>query len=185
MNAWRAEAAHPEAAFPPTIRRIGDCMCIAATGLTTRFDETNPISLTTIHSDRSPIPVGLCVDSRRWAGPRRSIVVASIGRQVLPATDTETAPSVLWFATIQGVEGKQDLADLAPKDGFIPAEPVERVAGQIGKAQKATREVGGGVDRFWARAGHGFNFGCAAVRSSIGIGIDRFSASEHRVDYFS
>jgi tetrahydromethanopterin S-methyltransferase subunit G len=28
----------------------------------------------------------------------------------------------LRFATIQCVEGKQDLADLAPKDSFIPAE---------------------------------------------------------------
>ena len=60
----------------------------------------------------------------------------------MPATGMETAPSILRFVAIQGVEGKQDLADLAPKDGFIPAEPVEREVGQIGEAQKATREVG-------------------------------------------
>ena len=61
-----------------------------------------------------------------------SIVVASADGQVLPATDTETAPSLLWFATIQCIESKQDLAGLAPKDCFIPAKPVERIAGQIG-----------------------------------------------------
>jgi hypothetical protein len=53
-------------------------------------------------------------------GPASSIVVASIGRQCLLATDAETTPTVLGLATIQGVEGKQDLADLAPKDRFTP-----------------------------------------------------------------
>ena len=38
--------------------------------------------------------------------------------------------------------GKQDLADLAPKDCFIAAKSVERVAGQIDETQKATCEVG-------------------------------------------
>jgi hypothetical protein len=47
----------------------------------------------------------------------------------------------LWFATIQCIESKQDLAGLAPKERFIPAKPVERVAGQIGQTQKATCEV--------------------------------------------
>jgi len=54
-------------------------------------------------------------------GSGGSIVVAFIRRQVLPAADTETAPSLLWFATIQGIESKQDLGNLAPKDCFIPA----------------------------------------------------------------
>jgi hypothetical protein len=54
----------------------------------------------------------------------------------------------LWFATIQGIKRKQDLADLAPKNGFIPAESVERKCGQIGQAQEATREVGVGIDGF-------------------------------------
>jgi hypothetical protein len=71
----------------------------------------------------------------------------------LTVTDTQTAPSILWFATIQCIEGKQDLADLAPKDCFIPAEPVEDEAGQIGEAQKATCEVGGRIDRFRLGAG--------------------------------
>jgi hypothetical protein len=85
-----------------------------------------------------------------------SIVVASVGRPVLPTTDAETAPSLLWFATIQGIQSKQDLAGLAPKDRFIPAQPVERVAWQIGQTQKATCEVGGGISGFRPKAGPGF-----------------------------
>jgi hypothetical protein len=46
----------------------------------------------------------------------------SIGRQVVPVTDTETTPSFLWFATIQDIKSKQDLADLAPRDCFISAK---------------------------------------------------------------
>jgi hypothetical protein len=57
----------------------------------------------------------------RRMGSGGSIFVAFIGRQVLSATITETTPSILWFATIQCIEGKQDLAGLAPKDCFIPA----------------------------------------------------------------
>jgi len=124
----------------------------------------------------------------QMGGPASSIVVASIGRQCLPATDGKTTPSILRLATIQGVEGKQDLADLAPEDGFIPAEPVEREVGQIGEAQKAAREVGGGIDRFRLGAGRGFRSRCDAVRGSIGIGvgvgIDRIGPREHRVDDF-
>ena len=75
-----------------------------------------------------------------------------MGRQALPTADTETAPSVLWFAAIQGIKRKQDLAVLAPKGCFISAEAVERVVGQIGETQKATRELSGGIggkfDRF-------------------------------------
>jgi hypothetical protein len=58
------------------------------------------------------------------AGSGNSIVVASVGRQVLPATDTETAPSLLWFSTIQCIESKKDLAGLAPKDCCIAAKPI-------------------------------------------------------------
>ncbi len=52
------------------------------------------------------------------------------------------APSLVWFAAIQRIESKQDLTGLAPKGCFVPAKSVERVAGQMGEAQKATREVG-------------------------------------------
>ena len=83
------------------------------------------------------VPAKLCVDCVE-GGSGSSIVVASVGRRVLPATDTETASSLLWLATIQCIESKQDLAGLAPKDCFVSAKPVERVAGQIGQTQKAT-----------------------------------------------
>jgi len=36
---------------------------------------------------------------------------------------------MMWSATIQCVEGEQDLANLAPKDGFVSAEPIEREIG--------------------------------------------------------
>jgi len=97
----------------------------------------------------------------------------SIERQLLPATASETAPSILRFAPIQCVEGKQDLADLAPKGCFIPAEPVERAAGQIGEAQKATREVGDEINGFGPGTRRGLRSGCDAVRRPIGAGGDR------------
>jgi len=77
-----------------------------------------------------------------------SIVVAPVGQQVLPTTDTQTAPSLLWFATIQSFESKQDLAGLPPQGCFIPAKPVERIGGQIGQTQQATLEVGCGINGF-------------------------------------
>jgi len=47
--------------------------------------------------------------------------------------NTETTPSVLGFAAVKCIECEQDLAGLAPEDCFIPAETVERAAGQIGQ----------------------------------------------------
>ena len=93
----------------------------------------------------------------------------------MPATNPETAPSFYWFATIQCIESKQDLAGLAPKDCFIAAETVERAAGQIGQSQKTTYEVGGRITGFQLRAGAGLRPVCDAVRCSIGVGTDRFS----------
>jgi hypothetical protein len=72
------------------------------------------------------------------------------------------------------------LGDLTPKDGFIAAEPIEDETGQIGEAQKATREVAGGIDRFRFGAGRITRFSGHAVRSSI---RDRVSPREHRVDH--
>ena len=74
------------------------------------------------------------------------MVVVSVCRPVLPAADVKTAPSLLWFATIQGIEGKQDPAGLAPKGCFIPTEAIEREVGQISETQKATRKVSSGID---------------------------------------
>ena len=67
---------------------------------------------------------------------------------------------MLWLAAIQCVEGKQDLTGLAPKGRLIAAEPVQRVAGQIGQTQKATREVAGGFDGFERGAGRGSRLVC-------------------------
>ena len=67
--------------------------------------------------------------------------------------DTEAACPFLWFAAIQGVKGKQDLTGLAPKGCFIAAQAIQREVGQIGKTQKATRELNGRIDdscdRIW------------------------------------
>jgi hypothetical protein len=49
----------------------------------------------------------------------RGIVFASVGRQFWPVADAKMAPSFLWFATIQSIESKPDLADLPPEDRFI------------------------------------------------------------------
>ena len=99
----------------------------------------------------------------------------------MSSPDTKTTASVLRLAPIQYIESKQDLASLTPKDCFIPAEPVERVARQIGQTQKATGEVGGGINLFQSSAGRGFRFVGDALRCTIGVGIDR-SPPESRID---
>ena len=57
----------------------------------------------------------------------------------------------MWFTAIQGVKRNQDLTGLAPKGCLIAAQAIEREVGQIGKTQKATRElngrINGGFDR--------------------------------------
>jgi hypothetical protein len=53
---------------------------------------------------------------------------------------------LLWFAAIQGVERKQDLASLAPEGCFIAAQAIEREVGQIGQAQKTTGEFNGKIE---------------------------------------
>ena len=72
----------------------------------------------------------------------------------------KAAPPLLWFATIQCIEGKQNLTGLAPQGCFISAEAIERVAGQVGETQKTTRKVSGGFDgkfpRFRTRVGKKF-----------------------------
>jgi len=71
-------------------------------------------------------------------GLGNSIVTASTGRWALPATDSETAPSLSWFATIQGIECKQDPADVSPQRCFISAEAVECIIGQIDETRNWT-----------------------------------------------
>jgi hypothetical protein len=68
-----------------------------------------------------------------------SLLLMIIGAAVLPfiglwplgtiIIEAEEGSSFLWFASIQGIEGKQDLADLAPKGCFIAAEAIEREVG--------------------------------------------------------
>ncbi len=113
-------------------------------------------------SDRACL-VEQCLDRRT----RKSILIALASRRVLPATATETASSILRFAAIQTVERKQDLADLAPQDRFIPAEPVKREVGQIGEAQKQrARSVAGAT-------GSGSALGTASVRSQWRARLDQ------------
>ena len=64
----------------------------------------------------------------------------------MQAADLEAAPSLLWFASTQGIERKHDPTDLAPQGCFIAAEAIEREVGQIGETQKATGEVSVGFD---------------------------------------
>ena len=111
----------------------------------------------------------------------------AIGRQVYPKT--ETAPSILCFAAIQGVKRKQDLAGLAPKRCFISAEAIERVVGQIGETQKATRELSGRIDIRFDRFRHGAGHGCYSVRNAVRCRIvfetARVRPPEQRIDNFS
>ena len=153
-------------------------------------ETSDPHSLTkrtrfhqTMHLPKSCPSRSSSASIAQMSGSVSSLVVVSVGRQVLPATGTEPVCFLLWFATIQCIQSKQDLAGLAPKDCFIPAKPVEWVARPIGQAQKATREVGGGIYRF-RRAGPGFCSDCDAGRCSIGAGIDRIGPPESCMDNF-
>ncbi len=117
-------------------------------------------------------------------GSGGSIVVTSIGGV---AIKTETACSFLRFATIQGIESKQDPTGLAPQGCFIAAEAIEREVGQIGETQEASREVSvgsnGRFDSFRPPVGYGFCSSGDVVRCRIET--DRVSPPEQRVDNFS
>ena len=106
----------------------------------------------------------------------------------MSAAEMETAASFLWFAAIQDIEHKQDLAGLAPKGRIVSAEAIERIVGQIGETQKATREVSaridGMIDRFLPRTVHGFGAVCAAVGYWNLIETARVSPPERRMNNF-
>ena len=76
----------------------------------------------------------------------RELLLGVVDQKLLSAAETETAPSIPWFAAIQGFKSKKDLAGLAPKGGFVPAEAIERVVAQIGETQKATGELNARID---------------------------------------
>ena len=55
----------------------------------------------------------------------------------------------------------------------MSVETIERVAGQIGEPQKASRDVGARIDSRLGRFRDGVGLGVGdAVRCSIGVGID-------------
>ena len=58
-----------------------------------------------------------------------SLAGVDVDGTILDIIEAEEGSSFLWFASIQGIEGKQDLADLAPKGCFIAAEAIEREVG--------------------------------------------------------
>jgi hypothetical protein len=51
------------AKIPQPDKGLRDCRCMAESGRTGRFDETNPIFVNhDLYFDRSPVPAELCVD---------------------------------------------------------------------------------------------------------------------------
>ena len=80
----------------------------------------------------------VCLDQRR---ARKLTFLGIVARQFLSTAETEAAPSIPWFAATQYIKCKQNLAGLARKGFFISAEAVERIVGQIGETQKATRRT--------------------------------------------
>src|SRR5439155_1030898 len=92
-------------------------------------------------------PSSCCRANTRRALLGGSIIVVPVGSLVWAAAHAKTGPSFPWLATIQGGERKEDLASLAPKRCFIPAQSIERVARQVSETQIALREVCGAVVR--------------------------------------
>ena len=70
-----------------------------------------------------------------------STLFAPDASECLSAGKTETPHSLLWFASIQIVERKQNLPGLAPKNSFIATEAVESIIRQIAEPQEATCEL--------------------------------------------
>src|SRR4029077_8210502 len=54
----------------------------------------------------------------------KSSLLRIVDSQFLPTADTETTPSIPWFAATQDIKCKQNLSSLAPKGCFISAEAV-------------------------------------------------------------
>ena len=120
----------------------------------------------------------------------RELLLGVVDQKLLSAAETETAPSIPWFAAIQGFKSKKDLAGLAPKGGFVPAEAIERVVTQIGETQKATRELNGRIDSsldgVLVGAVNVFSIVRATVQCWIGVvEAGRVSATEQGVDNLS
>ena len=52
-----------------------------------------------------------------------------------------------WLSSVQALQRKQDLTGLTPKSGLIAAQPIERIAWQIGQANKGVGEIVGLVSK--------------------------------------
>ena len=77
-----------------------------------------------------------------------------------PPADTEGAPSIRWFAAIQGIKRKQDLAALAPKGCFISAEAVEHITASIKRNRFGTKR---------ALSAHGVSADCCNKLAFVGL----------------
>ena len=92
----------------------------------------------------------------------------------------------MWFASIQGIERKQDLARLAPKGCFISAKAIEREVRQISEPQEATRELSGGTDDRSGGsrrgAGQGFRPAGNAASCRNSFDADPLGLSQQRID---
>jgi len=81
------------------------------------------------------------------------------------------ACSFLWFAAIQSIKRKQDLAALAPKDCLIAAQPIEGKVGQIGQTQKARGELNGRINGRSDRISLGNDSWCVCEVARCRIGL--------------
>ena len=98
----------------------------------------------------------------------------------MPIAEVEMVTSVLGSSSAQFIERKHNLASLTPKDGFVSAKPVERMAWQIGETQKATREFGARIGRIQRGAGCG-PAPASRIVQWCAIAVGRVSPSERRI----
>src|SRR5262249_16142930 len=116
---------------------------------------------------------------------RRALMLAPLVCKFLPTPNSKLAPSLLWLATVQCIEGEQDLSDLTPERCLVATESVQGGIRQIGKAQEAACEVGARVSGGWEVGWDFFTHWDVAHRSfTAGIFAPRVAA-EHCVDEFA
>lgn len=70
---------------------------------------------------------------RATARPHYGSFLRTVGKRFSAAAHAEAAPPIPWFASIQGIQSKQDLPGLPPKGCFISAQAVKREVRQIGE----------------------------------------------------
>src|SRR5579864_4075013 len=101
-------------------------------------------------------PVCCTLAGRTAIGARRAVsacrafrsVGASVSFRRRPACDSTRQSSYARlhslprFATAEKLQRKQELTRLTPKRTLVPAQPVERIGGQVCQADEGSREVG-------------------------------------------